>query len=37
MINAGFYLSPTNEHEDNAICYACGLNIFDWDSKKDPW
>ena len=38
MVEAGFYLSPFGEKQDRVTCYACSIQIDDWDKvNDDPW
>ncbi len=37
LAEAGFYYCPSTEEADKVKCYACGIEIFDWNRSDDPW
>ena len=36
---AGFFFMPNenNYQSDQCICYSCGLNLYKWEPRDDPW
>ena len=37
MAEAGFFLNPKDDKEENVTCYSCGLEIDNMKKTDEPW
>lgn len=37
MVEAGFVFLPHHNGLDHVVCFACGLNVSNWDGLQDPF